>query len=90
MQRRRFVAAALGVMGVGMAARPARAFRVENEPPPGVTAALEQARRDAEMHAEILAEVDAKLAAAGTPEETRQTVLARLSCPLCGRSGSEF
>lgn len=90
MQRRRFVAGTLGMIGAGLAIRPARALRIEDEPPPGVTAALEQARRDAEMHAEILAEVDAKLAAAGTPEETRQVVLARLSCPLCGRSGSEF
>lgn len=90
MQRRRFVAAALGIVGSGLMIRPARAFRIEDQPPPGVTAALEQARRDAEAHAGILAEVDAKLAAAGTAKETRQEVLARLNCPLCGRSAAEF
>jgi hypothetical protein len=90
MQRRRFVIGSLGLIGAGLAARPARAFRVEDQPPPGVTAALAQAERDAQAHARILAEVDAKLAAAEVPAETRQEVLARLSCPLCGRSADRF
>lgn len=90
MQRRHFVTIALGLIGTGLVIRPARAFRVEETLPPGVTGALEQARRDAETHTRILTEIDAKLTAANTPEELRQQVLARLTCPLCGRSASQF
>ena len=81
MNRRFFLSTSM-LSGIGlMAARSAQALSLEAcEPAAGSAACTELAK-----HNEVLAQLDAMLAAKGLDQQARLAALAAASCPFCGQ-----